>query len=207
LRSEGFFNTPGDITNAPFQAFGEVTPGDIRYIDQNGDGIINAQDEVFLGRGGWFGAPLTTGINLTANWKNFTFFALGMGRTGANALMNSSYFWVRGEDKYSEVVRNRWTEENMATATYPRLTTRNGDNNFRNSDFWLYSTNRFDLARVQVTYNFPESMLKGKVLNELGIYVNASNLLTIAPHRDILLTNVGSAPQTRFFNLGARAVF
>src|SRR5690606_15611275 len=102
--------------------------------------------------GGWSGAPFTAGIHLTARWKSFTFFALGTARMGAYAMRNNNYFWVNGEDKYSEVVRGRWTAETSATATYPRLTTLNGDNNFRNSDFWLYSTDRFDLARVQISY-------------------------------------------------------
>jgi hypothetical protein len=207
LQHNGFFADQEDIDNSPRQLFGEVQPGDIKYKDQNGDDIINAQDEVYLGRGGWSGAPLTMGVNLTAKWKNFTFFALGIARTGAYAMKNNNYFWVNAEDKYSEVVRGRWTEENRETATYPRLTTQNGGNNFRNSDFWLYNTNRFDLARVQVSYTFPESMIRAGLVREFGVYVNGANLLTIAPNREILEMNIGSAPQTRFFNVGVKAQF
>lgn len=207
LEAEGFFADQTDIDNSPAQAFGEVRPGDIKYKDQNGDGTINVQDEVYLGRGGWFGAPFTMGVHLTARWRNFTFFALGVARSGAHAMKNSNYFWVNGEDKYSEVVRDRWTVETQNTATYPRLTTQAGDNNFRSSDFWLYSTNRFDLTKVQISYTFPETITIGGFFNELGVYVNGSNLLTIAPNREILELNIGSAPQTRFFNLGVRAQF
>lgn len=207
LESEGFFKDQDDIENSPRQLFGEVSPGDIKYRDQNGDGIVNVQDEVYLGRAGWSGAPLTLGVNLTAKWRSFTFFALGVARTGAYAMKNSDYFWVNAEDKYSEVVRGRWTEETKETATYPRLTTQNGNNNFRNSDFWRYSTNRFDLARVQVSYTFPKTMIGDGLVRELGVYVNGANLLTIAPNREILEMNVGSAPQTRFFNLGVKALF
>jgi TonB-linked SusC/RagA family outer membrane protein len=207
LESDGFFASQDDIDQSPRQMFGDVKPGDLRYKDQNNDGIINAQDEVYLGRGGWSGAPFTLGINLTATWKNFTFFVLGVARTGAYGMKNSNYFWVNAEDKYSEVVRGRWTEETKETATYPRLTTQNGNNNFRNSDFWLYRTSRFDLARVQVSYSFPKEIIGSKVFNQLGVYVNGANLLTIAPNRKILETNIGGAPQTRFFNLGVRAQF
>lgn len=207
LESDGFFESSEDIANSPESAFGEVQPGDIKYIDQNADGVINAQDEVYLGRGGWSGAPLTLGVNLTAKWDNFTFFALGVSRSGAIGMKNNDYFWVNGQDKYSEVVRDRWTEETMDTATYPRLTTSGGNNNFRNSDFWTYSTNRFDLARFQVSYTFPESIVGGDFLKEFGVYVNGVNLLTIAPNRDILELNIGGAPQTRFFNLGVKALF
>lgn len=204
LESIGFFTSDEDIETSAQQAFGQVRPGDIQYVDQNGDGVINAQDEVYLGR---YGSPLTLGTHLTAKWQNFTFFALGVARAGGQNIRGGDYFWVNGQDKYSEVVRDRWTEESMETATYPRLTTQNGNNNFRNSDFWLYNTNRFDLARVQVSYTFPASLFGNGFVEGLEVYVNGANLLTVAPNREILELNIGSAPQTRFFNLGVQARF
>lgn len=208
LQNSGFFGNSTQISSSPVQIFGEVAPGDLRYIDQNGDGRITPQDEVFLGRGGWFGAPLTTGLNITAKWKNFTFFALGMWRSGAQAMRNSSYFWIAGDNKYSEVVRDRWTPQTAETATYPRLTTLNGANNNRNSDFWLYSTDRFDLSRVQITYSLPAQKLFGSsFIKGIDVYMNGANLLTLGPNSKILTTNIGSAPQTHFFNLGLAAQF
>ncbi len=207
LQNAGFFKNQEDIDKSPTQSFGQVKPGDIKYKDQNGDGIINTQDEVYLGKGGWYGSPLTMGINLTAKWRNLTFFALGVGRFGGYAMKNSSYFWVDGEDKYSEVVRGRWTQETQNTATYPRLTTLNSDNNFRSSDFWLYSTNRFDLAKIQVSYGLPTSFLKKSFLREWDVYLSGANLLTISPERKVMELNVGSSPQTRFYNFGLRASF
>ncbi|WP_245802913.1 SusC/RagA family TonB-linked outer membrane protein [Cyclobacterium lianum] len=207
LQTDGFFTGVEDIANSNEQAFGEVRPGDIKYVDQNGDGIINAQDEVYLGRGGWSGAPLTMGIHLSARYKNFTFFALGTSRTGAFAMKNSTYFWAKADDKYSEEVRGRWTEATADAATYPRLTTLSGANNYRNSDFWLYSTNRFDLTRVQLSYSFPRTMFGGRFLEGLDVYANGANLLTISPNRDILEMNIGAAPQTRFYNVGLKAKF
>jgi len=214
LRSDGFFMDETDIANSPDQstlASGGVKPGDIKYKDQNNDGIVDTRDEVYLGRAGWSGAPLTLGVNLTAKWKNLTFFALGTGRFGAKAMKNTNsygnYFWVDGQDKYSDVVRGRWTEETKNVATFPRLTTGTSDNNYRDSDFWLFSTDRFDLAKVQVSYQFPARMLGKGFIKEFGAYVNGFNLLTIAKERDLLELNVGSAPQTRFYNLGVKALF
>lgn len=207
LQSLGFFRDAADIQQSPSQAFGRVKPGDIKYKDQNGDGVIDGRDEVYLGRGGWFGAPLTLGVNLSARWKNLSFFALGVGRFGAYGMKNSSYFWVDGEDKYSEVVRNRWTEETAATASYPRLTTFISDNNFRPSDFWLYKSNRFDLAKVQVSYDLSGVLGKQSFVRELGVYVSGFNLLTLSAERAIMEMNVGSAPQTRLYNLGVKALF
>ncbi|UGU17698.1 SusC/RagA family TonB-linked outer membrane protein [Sinomicrobium kalidii] len=207
LESLGYFSGEEDIANAPEQRFGQVAPGDIKYKDQNGDGIIDTRDEVYLGKGGWSGAPWSLGVHLTARWKDFTFFALATGRFGAHAMKNNSYFWMDGEDKYSEVVRGRWTEETANTATYPRLTTRNSDNNFRSSDFWMYSTDRMDLSRVQISYDLPGKLFRRSFVRELGIYVSGANLLTVAPERKLLELNVGSAPQTRYYNLGIKALF
>jgi hypothetical protein len=207
LQNLGFFQDQNDINNSAKQAFGQVKPGDIKYRDQNGDGTIDTRDEVFLGRGGWFGAPLTLGVNLTAKWKGFSFFALGTGRFGATGMKNNSYFWVDGEDKYSVVVRDRWTEASKATAKYPRLTTFNSDNNFRSSDFWLYKTDAFDLSKVQISYDLTGKLKRSGLIRELGVYVSGFNLLTISPQRDILQLNVGNAPQTRMYNLGLKAAF
>ncbi|WP_315823595.1 SusC/RagA family TonB-linked outer membrane protein [Paraflavitalea speifideaquila] len=207
LQSLGFFRDAADITNSPTQTFGQVKPGDMKYKDQNGDGVIDGRDEVYLGRGGWYGAPMTLGINLSAQWKQLSFLALGVGRFGAYGMKNSSYFWVDGEDKYSIVVRDRWTPATAETAKYPRLTTFNSDNNFRSSDFWLYKNNRFDLAKVQVSYDLSSILGARKFVKELGVYVSGANLLTISAERQLMETNVGSAPQTRFYNLGVKALF
>jgi hypothetical protein len=163
---------------------------------------------VNLGKGGWFGSPFTLGINYTAQWKKLTFFALGVGRFGGNALKNNSYFWIDAEDKYSEVVRDRWTEETKNSATYPRLTTQVSDNNFRSSDFWMYKTNRFDLNKVQVTYDLSDLLkFKKTTVRELGLYISGFNLLTVSQNRNILEMNVGTAPQTRMYNIGLKALF
>lgn len=207
LQHNGFYADQADITNSPSQTFGQVKPGDIKYKDQNGDGIIDLRDEVFLGRAGWSGSPFTGGVHITAKWKGLSFFALATARLGAYAMKNNSYFWVDGEDKYSEVVRGRWTEATKATATYPRLTTTNSDNNFRSSDFWLYSTNRFDLGKVQVSYDMTPLLKNKAFVRELGVYVNGFNLLTVSKERELMEMNVGGAPQTRFYNLGIKALF
>ncbi len=209
LQSLGLFQTQQEIENAPIQMFGgTVRPGDIRYVDQNGDNVIDNFDEVYLGKDGWYGSPFVLGINLTAKWKNFTFFALATGGFGAYSLKNNdNYYWISGEDKYSAVVRDRWTEATAKTATYPRLTTTNGANNFRASDFWMYKDNRFDLAKVQITYDMPERLLRNAFVKELSVYVSGSDLLTISKERKHMEMNVGGAPYTRFYNLGVRVMF
>lgn len=208
LQSAGLFQSEEEIKNSPEQKLGStVRPGDIKYVDQNGDDVIDEKDEIYLGKGGWYGSPFTLGINFTAKWKNFTFFALGTGGFGAYGMKNNSYYWVDGDDKYSAIVRNRWTEETAATATYPRLSAKSSSNNFRSSDYWLYKTNRFDLAKVQITYDLPKRVLRNTFLREFSAYVSGANLLTISKERKHMEMNVGSAPQTRFYNIGVKAVF
>lgn len=208
LRCDGFYQSEEEIQNSNVEStFGEVKPGDLKYIDQNNDGKIDNKDEVYLGKGGWSGAPLTMGLNFTAKYKGFTLFVLATGNWGAKAFKNNSYWWVRGENKYSEVVRNRWTPETAATATYPRLTTKNGDNNFRNSDFWLYSTNRVDLAKVQLTYDVPSEWFGNFFVKGASVYVSGNSLLTFSGSRKLMEMSVGSEPQCRFYNLGLKLNF
>ena len=204
----GFFKDQADIDNSPQQSLGAtVKPGDLKYKDQNGDGIIDSKDQVDLGKGGWYGAPLTLGVNLTFKYKNFTLFMLGTGGFGGHGVKNNSYWWISGEDKYSAVVRNRWTPETAASATYPRLTTQSGANNNTTSDFWIYSTSRFDLAKVQLTYDFPKTIIGNGIVKGLSLYVSGNSLLTIAKERELMEMNVGSAPAARFYNIGAKVSF
>ncbi len=179
-----------------------LQPGDLKYEDVNGDGKIDNKDQVELGKSGTYGAPLTLGLNLTLKYKNWTLFMVGVGQFGAKGLKNSSYYFMSGENKYSVNARGRWTPETAATATHPRLTTM-ATANGEASTFWLYSTDRFNLRKIQLTYDFPQEMM-GKVVKALSVYVNGNDLLTISGERKLMETSVGYAPQTRFYNLGVK---
>jgi hypothetical protein len=204
----GFFKDDADIAASPEQSLGStVKPGDLKYKDQNDDGIIDSKDQVYLGKGGWYGAPTTLGLNFSFKYKNFTLFMLGIGGFGGHGVKNNSYWWISGNDKYSAAVRGRWTPETATTATYPRLTTESGSNNRQTSDFWMYSTSRFDLAKVQLTYDFPKTFFGNSFVKGLSLYVSGNSLLTLAKERELLEMNVGSAPQSRFYNIGAKVSF
>lgn len=207
LQSMGLFQSQEEIDAAPTQTFGDVRPGDIRYVDQNGDGKIDANDEVFLAR---WDSPFMSGINLTAKWKKFTFFAMGNLYLGGYGMKDNSYYWLRGNGKYSEIARQTWTPETAETALYPRLTTTNGDNNFRSSDFWMYKSDRFTLRKVQLTYSFPESAFTNGFANfvkGLDVYISGNNLLTIAKERKHMEMTIGGVPQTRYYSIGLKASF
>ncbi len=180
---------------------GTIQPGDLKYEDVNGDGRLTDKDMVDLGT---WSSPFHLGVNLTLKYKNFTLFMLGSGGFGGSSMKNNSYYYMSGENKYSVNARGRWTPETADVATHPRLTTLSSANNASTSTFWLYSTDRFDLDKVQLTYDFPKEMFKGKYVKALSIYLNGNSLLTISKNRKIMETNVGYAPQTRFYNLGVK---
>ena len=209
LECLGYYNTQEEIDNAEAKSsFATVKPGDLKYKDQNGDGIIDTKDQVVLGR---WGAKFNGGLNLTLKYKNFTLFAMLTGQFGGNGIKDTTYDWVYGERKYSDVVLGAWTQEkyeNGDPISYPRLTTQSPDNNFRTSDYWMYKTDRIDLNRIQITYDFCKSLFGPKsVVKGLQIYANGSGLLTIAGEREHMERNVDSAPQTRAFTLGAKVEF
>lgn len=205
----GFFATDEEAAAANQGALGSsnLKAGDLKYADINGDGKVDTNDQVFLGKGGWYGSPFFMGVNITAQWKGFTLFIHGLGSFGGHGMLNdNSYYKMVGDNKYSAIARDRWTPETAATATMPRLTTTNGANNYVASDFWMYSTDRFDLDKVQLTYDFPSSIIHG-IVKGLQVYVSGDDLLTIGKNRKILEMNVGSAPQSRFYNIGAKVTF
>ncbi|MDE5674043.1 MAG: SusC/RagA family TonB-linked outer membrane protein, partial [Muribaculaceae bacterium] len=155
-----------------------------------------------------YGSPFFMGVNLAASWKGFTLFVHGLGSFGGHALKNNnSYYKMVGDAKYTAAARDRWTPETASTATMPRLTTTNGANNYVDSDFWLYSTDNFSIDKIQLTYDFPESIIHGPVVKGLQLYLSADDILTIGKNRRLLEMNVGSAPQSRFYNFGAKVTF
>jgi TonB-linked SusC/RagA family outer membrane protein len=197
----GFFKDADDVANSA-KINNNTKPGDLKYKDQNGDGIIDSKDQVVIGK--WTD-PFQMGVHFTVKYKDFTLFAQGSGTFGGNGLKNGKDTWVYGDGKYSDVVLNRWTPETASTATYPRLTTESGDLNFVASDFWKYSTSAFRLNKVQLTYDLPQSIFAGdSFVKGVSVYVSGSNLLTIAKERKYMELNVGTAPQTRMYNLGVK---
>lgn len=202
---EGFFQTQEEIDNRGIrQTFGgTLRPGDLKYTDVNGDGVVDSNDRVFLGT---WNPKFSYGINLTAKWRNFTLFVFGVGQTGGIGFKNNSYFNNGGDSKYSENAWLRWTPETAETALYPRLTTQSTNNNNQTSTFWRYKTDRFDLSRIQLTYDFPSKLFTGKVVSALNVYFQANDIAVISKERKTMELSTGY-PQTRSYNLGAQITF
>ena len=194
--------------NLPVPGFGDVQPGDIKYRDQNNDNIIDNDDRVAIGQSA---SPWTYGINLKLQYKNFSLFALATGQTGAfgNKLSGNfnNYYAPNGNDKYSEVVLGRWTPQTANTATFPRLSAGNNQNNFRTSTFWLYDNSFFRINRAQLTYEFTKNLCDAIGVKDLSFNLQGTNLFEIGENKDIRQLNIGFIPQTRTYTFGARVSF
>ena len=207
LKSLGFyttddFNTNGSlVTGMPLPQFGKVQPGDIKYLDKNEDGLIDTKDNFTIGDNAF---PYSFSFNVVLKYKGFSLFVLAKGQTGAETYKSSNYYWASGSDKYSEVVRGRWTEETAKTATFPRLTTGSGSNNYRTSTFWLYDKSYFDIRRVQLSYEFNDNVCNALGMKDMSVNVAGSDLFRFAPNKDILELNVGGNPQFRNVVVGLK---
>jgi len=221
LVDEGFYSTDDFSTdesgnlvlneNLPVPSFGAVQPGDIKYVDQNDDGVINENDQKYIGQ---WRHPWSFGINLKLTYKRLSLFVLGIAQTGGDNLlgeneneMYENYYWVDGNDKYSEIVLDRWTPETATTATYPRLSSSNNTHNYQTSTFWLYDNSYFDIERVQLTYELSKKTCQKLKMKALSVNIAGVNLLRISKNKEYQQLNIGSAPQYRYFTIGLRTSF
>ncbi|MPM59794.1 hypothetical protein SDC9_106640 [bioreactor metagenome] len=201
-------NDPLDQTVSK-PAFGGVKAGDIKYVDLDNNNIIDENDTKAIGN---TQPRFNYGLRLTIDYKNLSLFVFGAAETGYHRIMSNSYNWVYGEMKYPAYLVNRWAYnpalnvDTRATATYPRLTTKNNTNNFRNSTFWLTERDYFSIPAIQLTYAVPHKLLSSIFLKQFSVYARVDNLLTLSKDKYATL-NVGSSPQLRMYNIGIKAGF
>ncbi len=210
LESIGFFgeddfNTDGSLNAGIPTQFGALQPGDLRYKDINNDGVVNNQDEVSIGR---WDSPWTFSSDITLDYGPFTLFALLTAEVGGNGVADGNYYRPQGDQKYSEVVRGRWTPETANTATFPRLSSLTNTNNFgNNSTFWLYDNSNFRLQRVQLTYDLPKNWVDKMNMEDFSVYASGSNLAEISKNKDIRQLQLNNSPMYRYYSLGLRMKF
>ncbi|MEI7828210.1 MAG: SusC/RagA family TonB-linked outer membrane protein [Prolixibacteraceae bacterium] len=204
LEALGLFQDLADIKASPIQSFGTVRPGDIKYKDQNGDGVVDTNDEVYLRR---YQTPWSGGVQLKISYKSLTLFVMGEGRSGAQNFLEGNYYWVDGNKKYSEVVLNSWTPATASTATYPALSSQTNSNNYRRSSYWLYNNDYFQIRKIQLTLNMPERISKSMNMKNLDLFVDASNVFQFAKNLKIRDTNAGGEPYYNTFSVGLKANF
>ncbi|GHT08167.1 SusC/RagA family TonB-linked outer membrane protein [Bacteroidia bacterium] len=182
LETLGFFKDEQDIANSPKQEFNMVRPGDIKYKDQNGDGVINDNDLIAIGYSPNF-PELNYSFSAGLEYKGIGFNALFQGADRYTQFLNVSgvYLPVYSNLNLStHYYENRWIPgQDNANAKYPRLATEGNLNNFRNNDIWLVNAAFLKLRNVEVYYKLPHSLLGNSVVKNVKIYAKGENLLTI----------------------------
>lgn len=179
----GLFESEEDIANSPRQTFSAVRPGDIKYKDINGDGVIDALDEVTIGY--TQNPEITYGFGGTVAWKgiDFSVFFQGVGNVtriiGGFPLYGASSNIRYEGGIYKDVANNRWTIDNPnPAAEYPRLSLSKVENNMRRSTYWQRDMSFLRLKNIELGYTIPKEITQKAYLSKVRVYLQAVNLLT-----------------------------
>lgn len=180
LQAVGFFKDQADIDHSPAQQFAQCKPGDIKYKDQNGDGIINGDDVVKMGYNTTC-PEIYYSFNLGLEYKGLGFTATFQGAANYSAYLDTQSMYrplVNNTNIGQYYFDNRWTSATAETAKFPRLSAETNDNNNRYNSIWLADRSFLKLRNVEVYYNFPKSLLGAtKFINNAKLYVRGVDLL------------------------------
>lgn len=175
--AEGLFQTQAEA-DASAKPFPGVQPGDIKYKDLNGDGIINGFDQTAIGS---TKPQVYYGVDMGINWNGFDLSALIQGVTNRNLLVTGAGFWeFQNSGRGQAYAHNldRWTPATAATATYPRVSVGTNLNNSQTSSFWIRSGNYLRLKSVELGYSLPGGLISRLKIEEARLFLNGYNLLT-----------------------------
>ena len=188
-----------------------AVPGDVRFVDVDGNGIIDANDRTDIGKGmpDW-----TFGFNLGVSWKNFDLNMMWQGTAG-----NDIYDATRRTDiatsNLPSWMLNRWTGEGPSNRI-PRFV--QGDNvNWQSSDLYVYDGSYLRLKNIQLGYTLPAALTQKVFISSLRFYVAAENLFTFTKYHGFdpeissggtsLGIDYGVYPQARVWTIGASLSF
>ena len=211
--SDGIFLNQSEI-EANTLDYSEVTsqliPGDMKFKDQNGDGIINGDDQIRLEKNQT--PTFNFGATFSLQYKNFDLNMLFQGATGAIIRIQTESGDIGNFLKYDH--DNRWSIDNPSS-TSPRLASR-GDTYFTggsygNNTYWLFDKDYIRLKNIELGYNLPQSILEKVKLKGLRAYVNALNLVTFTKQKvfdpEAEAGNGVYYPQARVLNAGFSLTF
>lgn len=188
-KQDGYYDSAGEVYDSVgflgTFATGNVSAGDIRYVDINGDGQIDSHD---LRRMGNSMTPHTQyGFQLSLGYRGIYFRTLLQGTDRFDIYIPGEAGMQTGQT-FSNPVRfpyqeDYWRQDNR-TATYPRLmsnTALNANNNFQGSDFWLLDGTYMRIKDISLGYDLKYSVLKSlKWISKLSFGFSAQNLLTFS---------------------------
>lgn len=186
--------------------------GDLKMKDQNGDGLVNADDRIVV-KGAYPDYIYSFGFNV--GYKGFSLHAFFQGVQGLQARVNN---W--GVDPFMQGTapttkwRDAWTPENRSN-TLPAIYIAgySGVANYGSSTYYLQDASYLRLKNVMLSYNFSEQVVSKLKMQGLGLYFSADNLFTITdyeggdPERTSVSGNFAQYPQARIFSLGMNVKF
>lgn len=172
-QTDGIFQTPEEAAAHPSQqALGaNAQPGDLRFVDTNGDGVIDENDRVKIG------SPIpdfTLGYNLSINYKQFDFSTFMFANLGNDIVRN----FERDQPNVNMLAYNmdRWTGAG-STNSIPRLTSGATANRVF-SDFFVEDGSFLRIQTVSVGYNFKQESIKKVNISSLRLYAKVDNVFT-----------------------------
>lgn len=188
----GLFEDQQDIDTSPKQTFGSYLPGDIKYKDVNGDGIIDDKDIVPLG---YTSVPnFVYGAGLSLIWKQFDFNVLFQGSGKSDFFIGGNNIYPFAGSEIGNILRNvtnpsdRWISREISgdpstenpNALLPRLSYGTNDNNFRSSTFWLRNGQYLRLKSLEFGYTIPRNIAKKIFAESARIGFIGYNLLVFS---------------------------
>ena len=222
LISLGLFKDEEDVKNSPSQ-FGNVLPGDIKYQDVNGDGMINSDDIVPIGDSNI--PKLQYGFAGNVTWKHFDFNIFFRGASQVDYFMGGSGYYPFAGGITGNVLtivndqKNRWTPASYSgdpstenpNARFPRLTYGENSNNNRNSTFWLSDASYLRLKTLEIGYTLPNNVAERFYIKNCRISVLGDNLY-VWDHVKLwdpeqASSNGAAYPLTRSYSLVLRLSF
>ncbi|RNC86022.1 MAG: TonB-dependent receptor [Balneola sp.] len=172
-KTDGIFQNQAELDAYPHLSQADV--GDLRFVDVNGDGVLNGEDRTFIG------SPIPDfvyGFNLDLFYKNFD-LSIGLQGQIGNEIFNGKNVVRPDPYNFEQHVWNRWTGEGTSNSE-PRVTY--GGYNFLPSDRFIHDGSFLRLRTVIIGYQLPPSYQSRLGLREARLYVKANNLLTITQY-------------------------
>ena len=185
LQTNGIFQNQEEVNNHALQEGAQ--PGDLRFVDINGDGIIDADDRTNIGDPI---ADFLVGFNLNFGWKNFDFQTFAFASIGNDIVRNYERFQPLTNRSVSFL--NRWTGPG-STNSDPRVTT-SATGNSLFSDYFVEDGSYLRVQNMQLGYNFSEKVFENSNFDSLRIYVSVDNPFTFTNYQGYDPTATSGAP-------------
>ena len=210
---DGFFSSYEEIASSP-QQFGlsNLKPGDMKYKDINGDGIVDENDQMPIK---YNPVPeITYSLQAGISWKGLDVSVLFQGAAHASVYLTGDIAWDNNFGNYYEEHLTRWTPETAATATYPRFMQNalSTHQNYYKSDYWVYDGGYLRLKNVQIGYTLPKKWFRKAGISTVRVYANGynwctwDNLKKVDPESPAG-TNGYFYPQQKIINFGLNISF